>query len=168
MDKLITIVDTDNNVIGSATRQDAQLKGLWHRIVAILIFNSKGQMYIQKRSPQADSSPNMWDHSAAGHVDSNETPEEAAKRELLEELGIRANNLLLVSTYKTQRNEGKRIFNRYWYIYKYEYEGQMRFQKEEVTTGKFVDIVWLKQALEKNPHDYTNGLRSSLNAYLEK
>ena len=71
MNDLITIVDEENNVVGSTTRQEAQLKGLWHRIVVVLVFNSQGQLFIQKRSPHAETSPNMWDHSAAGHVDAD-------------------------------------------------------------------------------------------------
>jgi len=167
MSKLITIVDENNNVVGSATHQKAQKEGLWHRIVVVHVFNSKSKIFIQKRSPNADSSPNMWDHSAAGHVDADETPENAAKRELKEELGINSDRLSYLSTYKTQRKSGNKIFNRYWYLYCFSYDGKVNLQEDEVATGKFVDINWLKKNIEQNPRIYTDGLKKSFQVYLD-
>lgn len=167
MNNLITIVDKDNKVIGTATRQDAQQKGLLHRIVVVYIFNSQNEIYIQKRSPKVDSS-NLWDHSAAGHVDAKETPINAAKRELKEELGINSDRLTFITTYKTQRKSGNRIKNRFWYLYSYTYNGKISPQESEVAAGKFVDLNWLKKDLEQNPKIYTHGLKKSLQVYLER
>ena len=167
MNNLITIVDKNNNVIGTARRQDTQRKGLWHRIAIVYISNSQNEIYIQKRSPKAESSPSMWDHSAAGHVDADEIPENAAKRELKEELGINSNRLTYISTYKTQRKSGKRIFNRYWHLYCLTYDGKINLQEDEVATGKFVNLDWLKKDIKQNPRIYTDGLKKSLQVYLE-
>jgi len=54
----------------------------------ILIFNAKNQLLIQVRSRNDDSYPSHWDFSAAGGVETGETPDQAAKRELKEELGV--------------------------------------------------------------------------------
>ena len=54
----------------------------------ILIFNSKGDLYLQKRSTIKDQYPEHWDTSAAGHTDPGESPLVAAQRELWEELGL--------------------------------------------------------------------------------
>lgn len=167
MDKKIAIVDENNQIIGSSDRLEAYRKGLWHRIVVVLIFNSQGQLYIQKRSPNADTSPNMWDHSAAGHVDEGEEPEQAAKRELFEELGVEAGNLEFISLLKTQRREKEKQFNRFWYVFKYNFSGSMTLQESEVADGKFVDIDRLKKEIETNPSDYTDGLKNSLDVYLK-
>ena len=166
MEKEITIVDENNQVTGSARRIDAHKRGLWHRISVVHIFNTQGEIFIQKRSPHTDTSPNMWDHSAAGHVDTGEEPEESAKRELHEELGINANNLKLISTYKTHREEKDKVFNRFWYVYTNTFEGKMILEKKEVSTGKFVDIEWLKKDLREKPEVYTDGLKASFEAYL--
>lgn len=167
MNNLITVVDKNNKIVGSEDRLKAQQQGLWHRISIVLIFNSQNELYIQKRSPKADSSPNLWDHSAAGHVDADETPQNAAKRELKEELGISANKLKHISIYKTQRVDGDKIFNRYWYLYRFDFDGKMNLQKTEVTTGKFVDVNWLKKDLRQNPDIYTDGIKKSLQVYLD-
>lgn len=167
MSNLITVVDKNNNVIGEASLDDAERKGLWHRIVIVYISNSQNKIYIQKRSSKVKSSPNLWDHSAAGHVDANETPINAAKRELKEELGINSDRLRYISTYKTQRKSNDRIINRYWYLYSLTYDGRINLQESEVAAGKFVDINWLQKDLEQNPEIYTHALKKSLQIYLK-
>ena len=167
MNDLITIVDENDKAIGTAPRREAHEKGLWHRIVVIHVFNSGGQIYIQKRSPNSDTAPNLWDHSAAGHVDANEASVDAAKRELNEELGIRVEKITFIATYKRQTTSDNKILNRYWYIYSAVYDGEIQLQEEEITEGKFVDLDWLKKDIETQPDIYTGGFKKSLSVYLE-
>ena len=166
MEKEIAVVDEKNQVIASASMIDVHKKGLWHRISVVHVFNSKGEIYLQKRSPHVDTSPNLWDHSAAGHVDVGEEPEEAAKRELLEELGVKTDKLEFISTYKTQNSDKGKTLNRFWYVYKHTFDGTMHLEKTEVSTGKFVDVEWLKTDIKEKPNLYTDGLKDSLKAYL--
>jgi isopentenyl-diphosphate delta-isomerase type 1 len=84
----LEVVDEANQVIGIQSRKEIHEKGLRHRSVHIFIFNTRGELYLQKRSPRKDQYPDHWDSSAAGHTDPGETPLEAAQRELKEELGL--------------------------------------------------------------------------------
>ena len=59
-----------------------------HRLVQVVVFNSRGQVLIQLRSPDKPEWPNSWDLSAGGSVLAGESSQEGASRELLEELGI--------------------------------------------------------------------------------
>jgi isopentenyl-diphosphate delta-isomerase type 1 len=86
----LPIVDETDQVIGQKTRQQIHQLQLRHRAVHILVFNSQGQIFLQKRSMQKDLNKGLWDTSAAGHVDPGETYLQAARRELQEELGIDA------------------------------------------------------------------------------
>src|SRR5512143_2979511 len=81
-------VDEKNQVIDMASRWEIHQKSLRHRSVHIFIFNSKGDLYLQKRSSRKDQYTEHWDSSAAGHTDPGESPEETARRELMEELGL--------------------------------------------------------------------------------
>ncbi len=84
----LEVVDEDNQIVGNSGRKEIHEKGLRHRSVHIFIFNTHGELYLQKRSSQKDQYPEHWDTSAAGHTDPGETPIEAAQKELLEELGL--------------------------------------------------------------------------------
>ena len=87
--EMYDVVDSLDRVIGTATRREIHQKGLLHRSVHILVFNSKGELYLQKRSLNKDENPGYWDTSAAGHVNAGEDYMTSAHRELEEELGIR-------------------------------------------------------------------------------
>ena len=87
--EIYDVVDMQDKVIGKATRLEIHQKKLVHRSIHILVFNSKNQIFLQKRSKLKDENPGYWDTSSAGHVDTGETYDECAERELWEELGIK-------------------------------------------------------------------------------
>ena len=87
-DEFFDLVDERDEVIGRVTRRDAHARGLRHRAVHVLIFDSAGRVYLQKRSSGKDVAPGAWDSSCSGHVDAGEDHDAAAVRELCEELGL--------------------------------------------------------------------------------
>ncbi len=62
--------------------------GKWHRGIRVFILNDKNQVLLQQRSANKESYPNIWDLSAAGHVESGSTSIDTAIREVSEELGL--------------------------------------------------------------------------------
>ena len=82
------VVDGDDRVVGVESRGVVHATGLHHRAVHLFVFNGRGELFLQKRSPWKDKHPGKWDSSAAGHLDSGEEYGAAARRELSEELGI--------------------------------------------------------------------------------
>lgn len=63
--------------------------GDYHLVVHICLFNSEGKMLIQQRQPFKEGWPDRWDVTTGGSALAGESPEQAAERELFEELGIR-------------------------------------------------------------------------------
>ena len=89
MEEFFDIVDEQDNVIGKSSKEEAHTKSLLHRTIHILILNSHGELLLQKRSQNQQIAPGHWGSSVGGHVSSGETYEQAAYRELQEELGIK-------------------------------------------------------------------------------
>jgi isopentenyldiphosphate isomerase len=89
-EEFLEVVDEQNRVVGLQSRRRIHRESLRHRSVHIFIFNSRGELFLQKRSPQKDQYPDHWDSSAAGHADPGEAPLETAQRELAEELHLAA------------------------------------------------------------------------------
>ena len=89
LQEIFPVVDESGQVIGSATRGECHNGSrLLHPVVHLHIFNSVGDIYLQKRPEWKDIQPDKWDTAVGGHMDYGETPEEALYREVREELGI--------------------------------------------------------------------------------
>ena len=80
-------VDRHDRVIGITSRKDAHRLNLYHRAVHLYATGVTGGLILQKRSLYKDVEPGLWTVSCSGHVDRGETFVDAAKREMLEELG---------------------------------------------------------------------------------
>jgi isopentenyldiphosphate isomerase len=87
-EEIFDIVNEHDAVVGRAPRREVHARGLTHRAVHVLVFNARGEVFLQKRSMSKDTSPGLWDSSASGHVDSGEDYNACAVRELREEIGL--------------------------------------------------------------------------------
>lgn len=134
--EIVAIVDEQNNVIGAQTRYAMRLQGLIHRAAYILVFNSSGKIFVQKRTLSKDVYPGYYDVAAGGVVLHGETYEESARRELQEELGIEGVPLTHLFDF-FHADDNNRIWGR---VYKCIYDGAMVLQEEEVESGDFRDV----------------------------
>lgn len=64
-------------------------QGDYHLVIHVCIFNSKGQMLIQQRQKDKEGWPNYWDVTVGGSALYGENPQEAAMREVAEEIGLK-------------------------------------------------------------------------------
>ena len=88
-EEMFPVVNAMGEVVGCATRGECHSGShLLHPVVHLHVFNNKGEVYLQKRPEWKDIQPGKWDTAVGGHIDYGETPEEALKREVREELGI--------------------------------------------------------------------------------
>src|SRR5277367_541816 len=87
-DEIFDVVNDRDEVIGRATRGEVHRLGLKHRAVHVLVFNGRGELFLQKRSLKKDTHPGAWDSSTSGHLDQGEDYDAGALRELREEIGL--------------------------------------------------------------------------------
>lgn len=134
-DEIVLIVDKDNKETGSAPRREMRARALPHRACYILVFNSSGKLFIQKRTMNKDIYPGYFDVAAGGVVLAGESYEEAAKRELEEELGIRDTVLTSHFTFFYEE-DANQVWGR---VYTCIYDRGLTLQAEEVESGFFAD-----------------------------
>ncbi|HZX53347.1 MAG TPA: NUDIX domain-containing protein, partial [Ilumatobacteraceae bacterium] len=87
-EELVDIVDDDDRVVATVTRREMRANRLQHRGVGVAVMATDGRLLIHRRSAVKDVWPGWWDLAAGGVVLAGETYEEAARRELAEELGV--------------------------------------------------------------------------------
>lgn len=155
----ILIVDKQDNPIGEASMEEAQQKGLYHRIVRVHVEDKDGRILLQKRAATVATFPNCWDNSAAGHVDAGETYEQAARRELLEELGIKA-KLVVVGSYQTNDVWDDKKINRFNKVYRAIVDANTKLtpQTTEVSEVAWLTVDDIRQLIKDSPDKVTDGI----------
>ena len=127
-------VDEAGNIIGAVTRGEAHSGShILHPVVHLHLFNSKGEIFLQKRPAWKDIQPDKWDTSTGGHVDLGESIGQALKREVGEELGI---------TDFTPEELGHYVFNsdkekELVYVHKTIYDGPISPDTDELEADDF-------------------------------
>ncbi len=154
-EEILDIVNDEDRVIGQASRQEVHGNPiLLHRVVHVLVFNSQGQLFLQKRADDRVVQPGKWDTSMGGHVDAGEIPEEAARRELSEELGITATaNLTLLHKYRHSNDYESELVTTWITLW----DDEFNLQKSEISEGRFWDLeeIDLLSATTENPGPFT-------------
>lgn len=85
----VDVLDERGNKTGQTLlKSETHKRGLWHGAAHVWIYNSKGEILLQLRSPKKIVRPNIWDVSVAGHIAAGRTPLETATEEAKEELGL--------------------------------------------------------------------------------
>lgn len=87
---LLALFDEHNQPLGLLkNKTSVHIDGDWHRTAEIVVLNPANEILLSLRHPDKKYLPNYWDVCLGGHLDPGETYEEAAMRELEEEIGIR-------------------------------------------------------------------------------
>ncbi|MFH1625474.1 MAG: NUDIX domain-containing protein [Pseudomonadota bacterium] len=162
-DEYLEIANEDDEVIGLASREESHKNGLIHRSVHIFVFNSKGELFIQKRGNTKDQCPLFYDSSAAGHVDRGESYYDCATRELKEELGIEA-DIKKLATIKACQETGWEHVN-FFLCYS---DDQITLNPDEIETGAFCSIETVQKMLKNEENRVTPSFRKLFGIWLEQ
>ncbi len=128
-DELLAVVNERGEVIKDLPRSEVHGNpSLIHRVVHVLVFNSKGELLLQKRSMNKDVAAGKWDTSVGGHVNAGETLDKAVTREMEEELGISSCTLEFLYTYIHSNEYETELV----YTYSCYHDGEINFQKDEI------------------------------------
>lgn len=157
--ELIDIVDKNGNFVGKIMdKEEAHDKNLLHNGVVIFIVNDKGQVLLEKRNSNRRFNPNKWE-LIGGHVSAGETLEQAALREIKEEIGIDTSIRKLIPFGDKEvdmQDIASHIF--YFYYFKCNFEEKdFVIQKEELSEVKWFDIDKVIEMINKKDESIVFG-----------
>ena len=138
------IVDEDGNTTGKALRSVCHdgKSMLLHPVVHLHLFNSLGELYLQKRAGTKDIQPGKWDTSVGGHISIGETPGEALLREAREELELKNFMPEFLTKYIWQSARERELVNSYKTISDY----NPVINADEIEEGRF----WMTEEIKAN------------------
>ena len=165
MEEKVVLVTEKDEILGLMEKMQAHENGILHRAFSVFLYNSKGEMLLQKRAAEKYHSPNQWTNACCSHPRIEETYEQAAKRRIKEELGIDCE-----------------LEEKFWFIYKADvgqnlweheldhvfvgnYEGEFNLNKEEVAEVRYISLENLNLELENNPENFTEWFKIILEEY---
>src|SRR5206468_2634750 len=146
-DEIVAIVDERNNVVGALPRAEMRARCLPHRSTYILVFNSRGELFVQKRAANKDVFPAYYDPAAGGVVLAGETYEKGAKRELEEELGIRDMELTWQFEFYFASSDARVWGSAFTCVY----DCPLVLQEEEIESGTFTTTGEILRRQETEP-----------------
>jgi isopentenyldiphosphate isomerase len=152
-EEIFDVVNERDEVVGQAPRREVHARGLRHRAIHVLVFNARGEVFLQKRSQLKDTARGKWDSSSSGHLEAGEDYDACAVRELREEIGLIA------------AAPPRRVFKldacletgwEFCWIYRCEHEGPFTLHPEEIEAGGWFAPAAVTQWVAGKPEDFAS------------
>ena len=180
MDELIDILTPEGKPTGkTALKSEAHKNGWFHATAHVWFFTSDKKILLQKRALTKKVFPGIWDISVAGHIGAGEAVLEGAKREVLEEIGLKVENEELVKIgtriHQVEHKNGIKD-NEHQHVFIAELKvalATLNMQREEVDGLELWDLRVLKETknLQKvllpQFHKYYSSVYDKIIKYLE-
>lgn len=153
-EEIFDVVNDRDEVVDQKPRSEIHRLKLKHRAVHVLVFNSRGELFLQKRSMKKDCFPGTWDSSASGHLDSGESYDACAVRESKEELGL---SLAQAPGRLFKIDACAETGWEFIWIYRCRSEGPFVLHPDEIESGGWFTAPGLDRWLAEKPGEFASG-----------
>jgi len=153
-EEIFDVVNERDEVIGQKPRSEVHRLGLKHRAVHVLVFNTRGELFLQKRSMKKDCFPGTWDSSASGHLDYGESYDACSTRELREEIGLELpkppERLFKIDACPETGQE-------FVWVYRCQAEGPFHLHPDEIDCGDWFEPDTINRWSAEKPAEFASG-----------
>jgi len=154
MEKVI-LVDVNDNQIGLMEKMEAHEKALLHRAFSVFVFNSKGEMLLQKRAATKYHCAGMWANTCCSHQREHESDLDAATRRLKEEMGIETPLYKTFSFIYKAELDNNLTEHEFDHVFFGESNQTPKINTEEVEAYRYISMDDLQQEIKEFPEKFT-------------
>ena len=143
VEELVAVLDEEGVQVAVRPRAEVRRLNLRHAATAVLLRSPDGRVFVHRRSPTKDWMPSAHDAAAGGVLQVGEEPDEAAARELAEELGVTGVPLEKLLTARYDDDTTRHVAH----VYEARYDGPVSFADGEVVWGEWTTLEALGELL---------------------
>ena len=151
----VILVDENDNQVGLMPKLEAHQKGLLHRAFSIFIFNSKYELLLQKRASSKYHSGGLWTNTCCSHPREGEEILDAAKRRLIEEMGIDTSLRKVHDFIYKAELDNDLTEHEFDHVFYGIYNEDPIINKDEADDFKWIDMDSLNEDIKTNGNNYT-------------
>jgi len=155
MEEKVILVDNNDRPLGELEKLQAHQKGLLHRAFSVFVFNSKGDMLLQRRALTKYHSPGLWTNACCSHPRPGEEVLEAAHRRLQEEMGFDT-DLVKAFDFVYNSDVGQGLTeHEFDHVFLGTYNNNPVINQDEVHEWRFTPVKQIVDDMNQNPDRYT-------------
>lgn len=151
----VILVDELDNALGAMEKMKAHQLGVLHRAFSVFLFDENGNMLLQKRALSKYHSPGLWTNTCCSHPRPGEQVNEAAKRRLVEEMGIVANIEEAFHFIYRAALDQDLIEHELDHVFIGTYSGEIVPNELEVSDYLYLSMETIKQRMKMAPESFT-------------
>ena len=168
MKEHVILVDRIGREIGTEEKIQAHREGKLHSAFSIFVFNTVGELLLQRRAQTKYHSGGLWTNTCCSHPRPGESYQLAAKRRLDEEMGFDCELTERFSFIYHTQLDNDLFEHELDYVFVGYYNGQPTPDPNEVDDWKWINIDALKQDIQENPENYTYWFKLVLDRVVEE
>ncbi|QDT56783.1 Nudix hydrolase [Caulifigura coniformis] len=161
-EEVFDVCDENDRVIATAPRSRVHAERLLHRAVHVFVFNSRGELLLQRRSATKDEAPLKLTSSCSGHLGAGEDYEQAAHREMQEEIELSGSLEFLHKFPATVETAYEHTV-----LYRLVSDSEPQPDPAEILRMETMSLAEAKQRMIDDPADFSSPLRVLLDWYVE-
>lgn len=151
----VVLVNESDEETGFMEKMEAHEKAILHRAFSVFLFNSRNEFLLQQRALDKYHSPGLWTNSCCSHPRKDELVVDAAKRRLIEEMGMQCEIREIFSfVYKADVGQGL-TEHEFDHVFAGFTDDCPIINPEEVADWKYISLVELKQQMNAEPEQFT-------------
>lgn len=164
----VILVDERDTPLGRMEKMEAHRRALLHRAFSVFVFNSGGEMLLQRRALGKYHSAGLWTNACCSHPRPGEDTARAAERRLYEELGFTMPlEKAFEFTYRSEFDNGL-TEHEFDHVFIGVYDGDVHPNRAEVSEHGWLRPEDIRTRLERDPQQFTSWFRLAFPMICEK